>query len=201
MANSLRVVSLGIVVLALAACGQRNATQQASNTPPPAQPAQAAPPPPPPPPAPPNPNEQLTNSLDALGAQQSDRGLLVRLSSAQFEPGQTQFQPSDSERIDKIVSLLEAHPETQVKIEGYTDSRGSQSVNQKISKERADAVRKLLVSRGIDESRLTVKGMGEANPVADNSTEQGRQENRRVELLFSDAQGRFASAGNPAPTG
>jgi outer membrane protein OmpA-like peptidoglycan-associated protein len=86
-------------------------------------------------------------------------------------------------------------------IEGYTDSRGSETANKKIATERAEGARKLLVDRGIDPSRIEVKGVGEENPIADNGTADGRQENRRVELIFSDAQGRFASASAPAATG
>lgn len=190
-------------LLAVGACSKSTPNaQQASNAPPPVTPAPALVVPPAPPPAPqPNPDEQLASVLDSMGAEQSDRGRMLRLSSAQFEPGQTSFAPSDSQRMEKVVALLRDHPETHVMIEGYTDSRGSDSANERIAMERAAAVRQMLVDRGVDSTRLDVKAMGEKNPIADNGTVEGRQQNRRVQLIFSDAQGRFASAGSPTPSG
>lgn len=195
------IAVLSAALVALAACGDRSSTTQQANNPTPSPPPQAAAPPPPPPPPPPDPNEELAKALDNLGAQSSDQGRVVRLSSAQFKPGETQFEPSDSQRIDSIVTILRDHPETHLIIEGFTDSRGSEAANKKIATERADAVRQMLVDRGIDASRLQTKGLGEAQPIADNGTAAGREQNRRVELIFSDAQGRFASAAAPTPSG
>ncbi len=183
---------------ALPGCGERpSAPPPQAGAPPPAAP----PPSPPPPPPQPSADEQLAKSLDDLGAQQSERGRIVRLSSARFKPGQTRFEPEDTARLDSIVSVLKTHPETSVLIEGHTDSRGSERANERLSTQRADAVRQALVERGIADTRLRTRGLGEAHPIADNSTEEGRQQNRRVELVFSNAEGRFASAADAPPSG
>jgi OmpA-OmpF porin, OOP family len=70
-----------------------------------------------------------------------------------------------------------------VSVDGYTDSVGSDAYNQKLSMRRAEAARRYLVDKGIDESRISVRAMGESNPVASNSTADGRAENRRVEII------------------
>mgnify|MGYP003462964896 FL=1 len=75
-------------------------------------------------------------------------------------------------------------PDRTVHIEGHTDSRGSQSLNQTLSQQRADAVAQYLISRGIAPSRITTVGMGYGKPIADNKTAAGRQANRRVELTI-----------------
>lgn len=187
-------------MLAITACGERSSTpQQASNTM--APPPSAAPSPPPPAPPPPDPEEQVAKALDSLGAEQTERGRAVRLSSAEFGPGDTNFEPKDTQRLEAIVTVLRDHPEMHLMIEGYTDNRGSESVNRKIAEQRAAAVRQALVDRGVDQARLRAVGVGEEHPIADNSTDEGRQQNRRVELIFSDTEGRFASSGSTPPTG
>lgn len=72
-----------------------------------------------------------------------------------------------------------------LQVEGYTDNIGSDDFNQKLSEQRAEAVRDYLISQGVNEQTITAKGFGPANPVADNSTSQGRQANRRVEIIVS----------------
>jgi outer membrane protein OmpA-like peptidoglycan-associated protein len=205
MAKTTRVSSgillAGVALTALSACAERDPPVQQSSIDSAPPPAEIAPSPPPPAPPPPDPNEQLTQALDTLGAEQTERGRVVRLPSAQFEPGETSFEPADTQRLDRVVALLREHPEIQLVIEGYTDSRGTEAQNEKVAIERADAVRTALVERGITESRLRTVGVGEDKPIADNSTADGRQQNRRVELIFSDAQGRFASAAPATPSG
>ncbi|MGH8232450.1 MAG: OmpA family protein, partial [Steroidobacteraceae bacterium] len=78
---------------------------------------------------------------------------------------------------------------------GHTDSRGSDSYNDALSQRRAEAVAQALESRGVDSSRIDAVGRGKALPVATNDTAAGRQQNRRVELVFSDTQGQFANVG------
>ena len=85
------------------------------------------------------------------------------------------------------------YPDRRVRIEGFTDSTGSDSYNQQLSESRAFAVRNALEQAGIDSSRIEVRGYGETNPVATNDTSEGRQLNRRVEVLISDEQGAIAS--------
>jgi outer membrane protein OmpA-like peptidoglycan-associated protein len=197
-----RLLSVAVIApFVLLACGNQDDTQVPAPAPPPV--AQTTPDTPaiPPPPPQPTPAEQLQERLSQLGATSSDRGQVVTLSSADFAPGQTSFEPADSSRIDNIVQLLKDRSDVHVLIQGYTDSRGSDSRNQTLSQQRAEAVQQALVERGVDATRIRVEGLGEANPVASNDTAEGRQQNRRVEIVFSDAEGRFASANEQPPTG
>jgi len=84
--------------------------------------------------------------------------------------------------IEKVYNVLEAHPEMQLKISGYTDSAGKEESNLVLSQKRAKAVYTYLVDKGVDPNRLTHEGFGEANPIADNATSAGRAKNRRVEF-------------------
>lgn len=171
----------------LAACARHPDVTQAEN--------QAATMRPPVAPAvpPPNPNRLLNEGLRSLGAEHTDKGPTVRLASVQFKPGQTSFDPSESERLERIVSLLKEHEQTRVRIESFTDDRGTVPANVRLSKERAEAVKRALVQRGIPAVRLNARGYGEADPIADNSTAEGRAKNRRIELIFSNARGDFAT--------
>jgi outer membrane protein OmpA-like peptidoglycan-associated protein len=164
-------------------------------------PAPVTPPPAPPPPPAPDPDAEVASSLSEVGAQESDRGYTLRLSSAEFAPGESAFAPTDPMRIDRVVSVLKEHPEMHALVEGHTDSRGSDMANEKLSKERADAVKQALVARGIEESRIDANGIGESRPIADNETAEGREQNRRVEIIFSNTEGRFASAADSPPAG
>lgn len=188
-------------VLGLMGCAREDADSTIASAEAPT-PAPVAPPPPAPPPSrPPDPQEQVASSLQEIGAQESERGYRLRLSSAQFAPGESAFEPTDAMRIDRIVSVLKTHPEMHVLVEGHTDSRGSERANEKLSKERADAVKQALVALGIAESRIDTRGLGESRPAAENTTDAGREQNRRVEIVFSNLEGRFASAGDSPPTG
>jgi OOP family OmpA-OmpF porin len=84
--------------------------------------------------------------------------------------------------LDNAVHVFEVNPTMKVEIRGHTDSIGSDAFNQTLSEKRAQAVKDYLVSKGVDPNRLTVKGMGEADPVATNDTPEGRAQNRRVEF-------------------
>jgi len=99
-----------------------------------------------------------------------------------FETGSARIAERSFGLLDDVVAVLEANPGVDVVIEGHTDSQGSASHNKELSHERAEAVRKFLVRRGIDARRLEAHGYGEARPIASNSTEEGREANRRVEL-------------------
>jgi outer membrane protein OmpA-like peptidoglycan-associated protein len=85
------------------------------------------------------------------------------------------------------VSFLNRYPERSAVIEGYTDSVGTQEYNQGLSERRAESVRSYLIAQGVDSSRLAASGRGESNPVADNASSDGRQQNRRVEVVISNA--------------
>jgi OOP family OmpA-OmpF porin len=89
--------------------------------------------------------------------------------------------PSSNARLDKYADFLKAHTNYSAKIVGYTDSKGSESYNKKLSQRRATAVMKALVARGVNPDQLSASGMGEANPIASNATAEGRAQNRRIE--------------------
>ena len=98
-----------------------------------------------------------------------------------FENNSAAILASSNERLDKYADFLKKHTNYSAKIVGYTDSRGSASYNKKLSLKRAKAVLAALVQRGVNPAQLTAIGMGEANPVADNATAEGRAQNRRIE--------------------
>jgi OOP family OmpA-OmpF porin len=84
--------------------------------------------------------------------------------------------------LDGVAKTLTEWPDVKVEVGGYTDTQGNDAYNQKLSQARADSVMNYLISKGVDASRLTAVGYGEANPIADNNTAAGRSKNRRVEL-------------------
>jgi OOP family OmpA-OmpF porin len=87
-----------------------------------------------------------------------------------------------------VVTALKGNPAQRVVLEGYSDSKGSDSYNQKISQKRSDAVKIFLVQSGVKPERISSRGLGEANPVATNATEDGRRRNRRVEVMIVEDQ-------------
>jgi OmpA-OmpF porin, OOP family len=99
-----------------------------------------------------------------------------------FDTGQATLQPASQEQLGNIAAILKAYPNVKVKIGGYTDNTGDAAANQALSQQRADTVMAQLVSLGVDPSRMTAQGYGQDNPVADNSTDEGRQKNRRIAL-------------------
>ena len=85
----------------------------------------------------------------------------------------------------KVAGILLAYPGLKIQVEGHTDSIGSDEYNQKLSEQRADAVRDYLTSQGVPPDTMTAVGLGKADPVASNTTDAGRQQNRRVEMVVS----------------
>ena len=102
-----------------------------------------------------------------------------------FDTNAATLQPASQEQLQNIAAILKAYPNVRVTIGGYTDNTGDATANQLLSQQRADSVRQELINMGISEDRLTARGFGEQNPVADNSTPQGRQQNRRISLLVT----------------
>ena len=136
--------------------------------------------------------------LADLQAKKTDRGVVVTLGDVLFDTGQATLKPGADLALNRLATYLSNNPDTRVMIEGHTDSRGSEDYNQGLSERRAQAVATALQSRGIDASQIQSLGRGKAYPVASNETPEGRQQNRRVEIVFSDASGRFAQ-GAQAP--
>ena len=131
---------------------------------------------------------QLLAQLNAvLQTQDTARGLIVNMSDVLFDFGKYTLKPAAREKLAKISGIVLAHPGLTLQIEGYTDSVGSDEVNQQLSERRADTVRDFLIEQGVAGSGITAQGFGKANPVASNDTADGRQKNRRVQLVVNGA--------------
>jgi len=130
--------------------------------------------------------EQLRKQLNSvLATSESARGLIVNMSDVLFDTGKYTLKQGTQISLAKVAGILEAYPGLKVQVEGYTDSVGSDEMNQKLSENRANGVMNFLVAQGVAQSNITATGFGKNNPVADNSTAQGRQLNRRVNLVVS----------------
>jgi outer membrane protein OmpA-like peptidoglycan-associated protein len=130
--------------------------------------------------------------LADLQAKKTDRGLVVTLGDVLFDTGQATLKPGADLELNRLAGFLSTRPETKVIIEGHTDSRGSDAYNEELSERRAQAVANALASRGVAADQYRTIGRGKGYPVATNDTSAGRQQNRRVEIIFSDSSGRFA---------
>jgi outer membrane protein OmpA-like peptidoglycan-associated protein len=113
------------------------------------------------------------------------RGLKVNMADVLFAFGKYDLQPPAREALAKFSGIVLAHPGLHLAVEGYTDSVGSDAFNQTLSEQRANAVRDYLVQQGLDASQITSTGFGKSDPVASNDTAEGRQQNRRVEIIIS----------------
>ena len=113
------------------------------------------------------------------------RGLIVNLSDVLFDTGKSTLRPLAREKLAKISGIVLAYPDLRLAIEGNTDSVGSDTMNQQLSEDRAASVRDYLAKESIPMSSMTSQGFGKMQPVASNDTAEGRQENRRVELVVS----------------
>ena len=137
--------------------------------------------------------------LADLQAKKTDRGMVVTLGDVLFDTGQATLKPGANLALNRLATFLSANPQTKIIIEGHTDSRGSDEYNEVLSERRARAVATELMSRGISADQLQTLGRGKGYPVASNDTPEGRQQNRRVEIVFSDASGRFAQGATDNP--
>ena len=113
------------------------------------------------------------------------RGLVVNMSDVLFDTAKSSLRPAAREKLAKIAGIVSGHPGLRLDVEGYTDSVGGEAYNQHLSEQRGDSVRDYLVKQGMTGDSVAAKGFGEAQPVASNDTAQGRQQNRRVELVIS----------------
>ncbi|MET0292969.1 MAG: OmpA family protein [Steroidobacteraceae bacterium] len=136
--------------------------------------------------------EKLRNELSALQAKQTDRGMVLTLGDVLFDTARSELKPGAMATVERLADFMRDRPAYQLLVEGHTDSRGDEQYNLTLSEKRADAVRSALVSRGIAGERVRVKALGESYPVAENESAAGRQQNRRVEVVFSDENGQFS---------
>jgi len=129
---------------------------------------------------------EMQQQIDSLQARATDRGLILTLGDVLFATGQANLLPGAASHLERLVSFLNKYPSRTVEIDGFTDSVGGEDYNLGLSQRRADSVRGYLQTQGIDASRITTSGKGESNPVADNASASGRQQNRRVEVVISN---------------
>ena len=130
--------------------------------------------------------DQLRQQFNmVLETRESARGLIVNMSDVLFDFGKYTLRPGTREKLARVSGIILAHPGLRIEVEGHTDNVGSDEFNQKLSEQRAGAVRDYLVGAGVAAANVTARGFGEAQPVATNNTDQGRQQNRRVELVVS----------------
>jgi outer membrane protein OmpA-like peptidoglycan-associated protein len=130
--------------------------------------------------------ERLRQQLNSvLATSESARGLIVNMSDVLFDTGKYTLKQGTQISLAKVAGILEAYPGLKVQVEGYTDSVGGDDYNQKLSESRASAVKDFLVAQGVSIDNITAQGFGKNDPVADNSTASGRQQNRRVNLVVS----------------
>ena len=139
---------------------------------------------------------QLLAQLNSiLQTNDSARGLIVNMSDVLFDTGSFTLKPGAREKLAKVSGILLAHPGLTMQIEGHTDSVGGDAFNVKLSEQRADSVKDFLGEQGVALSSITAQGFGKAEPVATNDTAEGRQRNRRVEIVVNgDAIGTSATA-------
>ena len=123
---------------------------------------------------------------EILQTRDSARGLIVSMSDVLFDTGQYSLKPGAREKLAKVAGILIAYPSLNIAVGGYTDNVGGDEMNQKLSENRAGAVRDYLVQQGVVANSVSATGFGNTLPVASNDNSAGRQENRRVELVVSD---------------
>jgi outer membrane protein OmpA-like peptidoglycan-associated protein len=137
--------------------------------------------------------EQLRQDYAALEAKQTERGMVLTLGDVLFDTAQSTLKPGAMDTIDRLAQFLSRNETTRIRIEGHTDSVGTEEYNAALSERRARAVADAVAARGVPGSRIVAIGRGESLPVASNDSPGGRQQNRRVEIVFSEPDGSFAS--------
>jgi outer membrane protein OmpA-like peptidoglycan-associated protein len=120
-----------------------------------------------------------------LETRDTPRGLVVNMSDVLFDTGKYSLRPAAREKLAKVGGIIMGHPGLRLDVEGYTDSIGGDEYNQKLSEQRGGSVRDYLTQEGIASASIASKGFGKGQPVASNDTAEGRQRNRRVELVIS----------------
>jgi outer membrane protein OmpA-like peptidoglycan-associated protein len=130
---------------------------------------------------------ELQRQIDILQAKPTDRGLVLTLGDTLFATGKSELKSGATANLNRVTAFLNEYPLRTASIEGFTDSMGSDEMNQSLSQRRADAVKSYLIGQGVGPARLSSSGRGENSPVADNGSAEGRQQNRRVEVVISQA--------------
>jgi outer membrane protein OmpA-like peptidoglycan-associated protein len=129
--------------------------------------------------------QQLVAGRQGATVQRQQDNLSITMKSdVLFDSGSSLIKPGGYDEIARIADVLNRYPQTRVTVEGHTDSTGSNSLNLRLSEERARAVGEALIARGVDPGRITTVGLGASRPIASNTTEAGKQLNRRVAILI-----------------
>lgn len=130
--------------------------------------------------------EELKNEVPDASVERVGEGIVVELSDkVLFEFGKSDLSDASKRSLDKMVEVFNKYPDTDIEVQGHTDDKGSEEYNQGLSVRRAVTVTDYLNSKGIANSRLNVKGFGELAPKYENTTDDGRAQNRRVEFLVT----------------
>jgi outer membrane protein OmpA-like peptidoglycan-associated protein len=137
--------------------------------------------------------EALRQRMAELQAEQTDRGMVLTLGDVLFDLNQANLKSAGEQTVGRLAAFMREYENRRVRIEGYTDSTGSDAYNQQLSERRAESVRDALVNQGISFNRVESRGYGEQYPVAGNDSSSGRQQNRRVEIVISDKDGNIAN--------
>jgi OmpA-OmpF porin, OOP family len=137
--------------------------------------------------------QTLEQELADLKAKKTDRGLVLTLGDVLFDTGKATLKPGAYATIERLAAALKDVPARKVMIEGHTDSVGSEDYNQQLSQNRALSVQTALLERGVQSNQITTLGKGESTPIASNDDPGGRQQNRRVEMIFQEDPARVAS--------
>jgi outer membrane protein OmpA-like peptidoglycan-associated protein len=145
--------------------------------------------------------EKLRQQLNSvLATSETARGLIVNMSDVLFDTGKYTLKQTTQVSLAKVAGILMAYPGLKVQVEGYTDSVGSDAMNQTLSENRASTVKQFLVAQGVSPDNISSQGFGKNDPVADNSTASGRAENRRVNMVVSgDAIGVSSQSASLSP--
>jgi len=129
---------------------------------------------------------QLLSQFNAiLQTRDTARGLIVNMSDVLFDTAKSSLRPLAREKLAKVAGIVSGHPGLRLDVEGHTDSVGGDNYNQQLSEQRGESVRAYLTDQGMAAGSVTAKGFGKTQPVASNDTAEGRQLNRRVELVIS----------------
>jgi outer membrane protein OmpA-like peptidoglycan-associated protein len=135
----------------------------------------------------------LERELADLKGKKTDRGVVVTLGDVLFDTGKATLKPGAYTTVDRLATVLKEDQQRKVLIEGHTDNVGSDEYNQELSERRAASVQAALFERGVDAAQISTVGKGETTPVASNDSPVGRQQNRRVELVFQEDRSKVAS--------
>lgn len=132
---------------------------------------------------------ELRRQMEELQAVNTDRGMVMTLGDVLFATGKADLAPGAAERLDKLAQFMHRYTDRTLLVEGHTDAQGTDANNLLLSERRAESVKVYLIIQSVESSRITTVGRGKDAPVADNATPEGRQQNRRVEIVIRNGAG------------